>query len=67
MNYEVRTNDGRREEFGSWAEAKECARIFGAVAFYDCDDGRTFFYATQEDCDLAVNGVELGAIEEVES
>ena len=65
MNYRVVTNDGREELCGTWQKAEQAAReFFGAVAFYHCDDGRVFFYSSQEDCDAGLNGVEIGAIEE---
>jgi hypothetical protein len=54
-------------EVSSWGEASHYARLCGAAAFYDCDDGRTFFYESQADCDAAENGLEIGAIEEVQS
>ena len=63
--YRITTNSGETVDLGSWAEAKHYARLCGAVAFYDCDDGRTFFYSSQEDCDAGENGLEIGAIEEV--
>lgn len=65
MTYRITTNAGQTVDLPSWAEAKHYARLCGAVAFYDCDDGRTFFYSSQSDCDAGENGLEIGAIEEV--
>ena len=58
--------EGGKATFASFNEALRFAALCGVRAHYECDDGRTFLYASQEDCDLAENGVEIGAIEEHE-
>ena len=47
------------------AQAAALAKIMGVEASYLCDDGRVFLYASQEDCDAGLNGLEIGVIEEV--
>ena len=46
-------------------QAATLAKIMGVQACYVSADGRVFLYASIEDCDAGINGLEIGVIEEV--